>query len=311
MSRVARSFSSPVCAMNGLSRIPARPDRLLRTSIRAQDAGAAGREPSRRTAPAALLTLASLALSACAETGDFGRPAKGVWNDVVLPRAGAWAAAERGEPVSSYPFTDLENELRDRSWRFLMPAHERQWFDRHVADLARTRVLPARLHPSDPTGYYRALMGESFVSPASRFRRIGEDAEADLRLIAPFAGVARRVIEADLARLRSLAYVRDLTEIQVAEATARVVENRCLIAWVRAETYERTESYRYALEHAFVAMPQNEAAGAERAIKALDIHRRTLDALPVPHWRDGTCLEPPAVVRRAPPIRRTPLVVKG
>jgi hypothetical protein len=296
--------------MNGLSRIPARPDRLLPTSIRVPAESAADRKPYRAPFAAALLTIGSLALSSCAETGDFGRPRAGVWNDVVLPRSGAWAAAERGEFVSAYPLTDLEEELRDRSWRYLMPAHERQWFDRTIADLARTRVLPANRHPSDPTSYYGALIEEGFVSPASRFRRIGEDAEADLRLIVPFAAVSQRVIEADRARLRSLAFVRDLDHGQIHEAMARVVENRCLIAWVRAETHERTEAYRYALEHAFVAMPQNEAAGAERAVKALDVHRRILDALPVPLWHDGTCIEPPALERAIPRARRAP-VVKG
>jgi hypothetical protein len=248
-----------------------------------------------------------LGLAACTETGDFGRPKRGVWNDVILPAAGSVAARERGEPVSSFPLTDLEEELRDRSWRFLMPAHERARLDDTVANLVRTRVLPPEDHPDDPASYYQALTSETFTSPASRFRRIGEDAEADRRLVGPFGAVAWKVIQADRARLRSLAYMRDLTDAQIANAAARVAENRCLIAWVRAETAERLASYRYALEHGFLAMPQHQAVEAERAIKALEIHRRSLDALPVPVWSEGSCVEPPVVERRM----KVPLVTKG
>jgi hypothetical protein len=260
------------------------------------------------------LALLCTGLAACVETGDFGRPKPTFWSEVVLPTAGAVAAQRRGEPVSAFPFTDDEEELRDRSWRFVMPAYERASFDAQISELVRTRVLPASDHPFEITAYYRALMSEWFASPASRFRRIGEDAEADLLLIDPFAAVAARVIAADQARLRSLAFVRDLAEGQVYDAAARVAENRCLIAWVRAELYGRTEAYRYALEQAFIAMPQYQAVGAERAIKALDIHRRSLDTLPVPPWRNGACLIPtigplPTVGPRVKVPR--PLVVKG
>jgi hypothetical protein len=269
----------------------------------------AGPRRFHRIARVVLLAAAGLSLCACVQTGDFGRPQRGVWNDFVLPQAGAYAAAARGEPVSVFPYTDLEEELRDRAWRFLMPAQDRPSLDRTLADLARARVIPASEHPFDPTSYYRGLLSESFASPASRFRRIGEDAEADLRLVGPFAAVAARVIDADRARLRSLAYVGELSAADVAESAARVIENRCLIAWVRAETGERTQAYRYALEHAFIAMPQNEAAEAERAVKALALHRRTLDALPVPLWRDGTCVELSLTEKRT--RRSPPLAVKG
>jgi hypothetical protein len=191
-----------------------------------------------------------------------------------------------------------------------MPAHERSHFERVLSDLARTRVLPARMHPSDPRTYHGALVGEPFVSPASRFRRIGEDAEADLRLIDPFGAVAARVLAADRTRMRSLAYMRDVEAGEVTDASARVIENRCLIAWVRSELRERTVSYRYALEHAFLAMPQEEALEAERAVRALDRYRGVLDELPAPSWRQGMCIETaaPAVARavRASP----PAVVK-
>jgi hypothetical protein len=247
------------------------------------------------------------ALAACTATGDFGRPAPSIWTNALLPAIGEVASRERGIAVSSFPLTDLEKELRDRSWRFLMPAYDRSWFDRLVADFARTRVLPANAFRSDRTAYYRALVGEAFASPASRFRRIGEDAEADRLLIDPFGEVAARVIAADHARLRGLAYVRDLSADDVAQASARVIENRCLIAWVRSELQFRTDSYRYALEHAFLAMPQDQAIEAEGDVRALDLYRRRLDGLPVPGWLNGECVNAPVEPLPRP---KKPLVVK-
>lgn len=245
-------------------------------------------------------------LAACAEKGDFGRPKQSFWNDVVLPKAGSKAARARGEAVAGYPLTDAEDELRDRSWRFLMPAHERSKFDNRVANLVRTRILAPHVDTEDKAAYYRTLMGVRARSPASRYRRIGEDAQADAALIAPFADVARIVIAADEARMKSIALLDEVSDLEIAHAAARVAENRCLIAWVREELAERAESYSYAVQHAFLAAPQHEAIVAERAVTALDFHRAALGGLPVPAWRNGDCLKP-AMIRQG----RRAIVVKG
>ena len=226
-----------------------------------------------------------MALAGCAETGDFGRPKPSLWNDVVLPATGSLAAQARSEPVSGYIQTDDENELRHRAWRYMMPAHERSGFDAVIANLVRTRVLPLEVQPADRTAYHRALLGGPLRSPASRYRRLSEDAFADAKLIAPFALIASRVIAADAVRLRSIAHVRDLDEGQIYHAAARVAENRCLIAWVRHETLVRLESYRYALEHLFIEAPQNEGIAAEHLLAKLAAHRQSLDALIGPRCR--------------------------
>ena len=195
-----------------------------------------------------------------------------------------------------------------------MPAHERSWFERIIANLVRTRVLPAELRPADITAYHRALLGGSFRSPASRYRRLSEDAVADARLTGPFAAVAARVIAADGARLRGFAHVRHLEEPHVHDALARVDENRCVIAWVRHETLARLESYRYALEHLFIEAPQNEAVPAERSLAKLAAHRAALDGLvgpPVPGAPCGAVVEELHVARGpvvAPGV--APLVAK-
>ncbi len=257
-------------------------------------------------------------LAGCAETGDFGRPRHSTWNDLVLPAAGSLAVKAPWEPVSPYVFTDDEEELRDRAWRFLMPAHERSRFEGVVIAILRARGLPDDLDPADKTAYHRALMGGSFRSPASRYRRLSEDALADLKLIGPFASRASRVIAADRVRLSSLAYVRDIGEAHVRYALERVADNRCLIAWVRHETYGRLASYRYALELLVVEAPQSEAVAAERTLAGLESHSRTLAMLVGPASQGVLCassdveasrVQPALSLADLPPASE-PLVVK-
>jgi hypothetical protein len=265
-----------------------------------------------RIAGLAASVLLGLLASACVETGDFGRPRRTLWNDVVLPATGSLAATARGEPVSHYVFTDDEEELRRRAWRFVMPAHERAFFESRLAELALKRVVPMWLGRGDRADYFRALMRDGGPSPASRYRRLSEDAIADAKLIGPFATVAARVAQADDARLKSLAYVQDLTAHDVRQAALRVAENRCLIAWVRVETARRAASYRFALEHLFLEAPQRDGIAVERALAALDAHRGAVDALPGGPWEASSCGVPAgpafaeAAVESAPP----PIVAK-
>jgi hypothetical protein len=223
----------------------------------------------------ALLLLAPL-VAACAQTGDFGRPVPSTWNALVAT-TGSVAAVGREEPVSGFALTDDETELRDRAWRFLMPAHERASFAALVANMTRSRVLPASWHPSDPAIYFEALAPAR--SPASRYRRLSEDVVADGRLLPPFALVAARVVAADGVRLRSLPFVQSLDQAQVRDAAMRVAENRCLVAWVRYEAGARAAAYRFALERLVVETPQADAVGPERSLVFLDERRGTLEGL--------------------------------
>lgn len=226
----------------------------------------------------ALLVLLGAGLGACAQKGDFGRAAPGAWND-ALGATGALARTVRDEPASGFAFTDDEREQRDRAWRFLMPAQERTFLDGLLANLTRTGILPASWRPADPAIYRDALTGTAFRSPASRYRRLSEDAVADARLIPAFAAVAARVAAADGVRLRGLAHVRTLEADEARQAALRVAENRCLVAWVRFEAGARATAYAYALEHLVIEAPQGEAIPAERALAGLAAQRGILDGL--------------------------------
>ena len=195
----------------------------------------------------------------------------------------------RGEPVSAFVLTDDETALRDRAWRFLMPAQERAWFDRSIAELVRTRVLPPTARPGDRTSYHRVLMRDGGRSPVSRYRRLSEDIIADAVLIGPFVVMATRVLAADEVRLRSLAYVQDLAASQVRDAAARIGENRCVIAWVRVAVIDRIASYRYALEHLVLEAPEAVGISVERALAELQAHEVAFDGLPLASWHLPAC----------------------
>jgi len=250
--------------------------------------------------PLASAVLAAL-LASCAQEGDFGRPAKGTWNSLI-ETTGTLAARERGLPASASPLTDDEETLRDRAWRFLMPAQGRAAFEDALANLTRVRALPTGWRPDDLPAYHDGLLDQGFRSPYSRYRRLSEDATADGRLIPSFAGVAARVFEADAMRLRALPLAKSLDEWDMRQAAMRVAENRCLVAWVRIETGLRVARYRYALEHFLVEMPGREAVPAEQALAFLEGRRRVLDLLLPPEANERCGLAEAAAVALAPPV---------
>ena len=252
----------------------------------------------------ALSLAAPLALTACAQQGDFGRPAKSAWNGLI-ETTGTIAARERNEPASWFPLTDDEHTLRDRSWRFLMPAQPRGLFDAALDNLTRSRVLPADRRTETIASYHAGLLSEAFRSPVSRYRRLSEDTTADARLIPPFAALAARVLDTDGLRLRGLPFARSLEDYELRQAAMRVAENRCLIAWVRLEAGLRAARYRYALEHLLAEVPGREAVPSERALAFLDDRRGLLDAL-LPLDAAERC----GLVAPAPAALAEPLVAK-
>lgn len=94
--------------------------------------------------------------------------------------------------------------------------------------------------------------------------------DSDGRLIGPFVAVACAVADLDLKRERSLAYVGDLVEGEVANAFGRVRENRLVTAWVHRALHWRLASYRYALERLVIAVPSGRAVESERALKRFE-----------------------------------------
>ena len=266
----------------------------------------------RRATIAARVTLAigcGVGLGGCVETGDFGRvKQRSVWNEAIAA-TGSVAALGRREPVSSLLLTDDEQILRDRAWRFLVPAHERAWFDRVLAELVATRILPAAASQPDRAAYHDALIGSAVASPAPLYRRLSEDIAADMRLLPVFAQTASRVLNADRIRLRVLGRIEAPTPVEIAEAEARVTENRCLISWVIAAMDFRTASYTYALERLTIGSPQPDSVPVERVLERFSATRIGLRGLGIGSIPIA-CAPDPALSFPGPAVVG-PLVVKG
>ena len=233
----------------------------------------------RAKAGRAAACLAGLWLCAC--TGDLGRPRPNLWSDTIAPELGFWSATARGEAASWFRMTDDENQLRDRAWRLVMPAHERSHFSREVSGLAHARILPVEAQSFAIADYHRALTGGSYASQASRYNRLSEDANADRLLLAPFRANAGRVVAADRVRLKAAEGPPYVPPEKQDPAFARVVENEGLILWVCERVGYRIESYRYALANLVVETPSREAIRAERSIMALEAESGPLCKLPL------------------------------
>lgn len=200
---------------------------------------------------------------------------------MIAPKLGGWSAAYREEAVSDFRMTDDENQLRDRAWRFVMPAHERNLFEREVSAFAYARILPVASQSSETADYHRGLTSGSFVSQASRYARLAEDASADRLLIAPFRGNAVRVVAADRVRLRVVEGSPLVPPEKHDPAYARVIENEGLILWVCERVNFRIASYRYALANLVVETPSREAVRAERGLMALEAEALPMCRLPL------------------------------
>lgn len=240
------------------------------------------------------IALLSMSLCACAaDVGDLGRARPSVWHSDIYPAVGAQFAWLRGEQVSGFHLTDDEVELRDRSWRYIMPAHEQSWFHKHVQELARTRIIPVAWQTTAPDRYGVALVSMSFRSEHSRYRRLSEDATADAALIAPYCRIAQKVVAADKVRLKTASVSPSVGPLMAAHAEARVAENEGMIAWVRERMAYRLQTYRHSLDNLVVQMPSREAIMAERAVLALERELKTCAGLVVQNYQLG----PPLVLK--------------
>lgn len=233
---------------------------MIRPLLRAATSGA-------RTAS---LSLALLGLAACAQTGDFGRPAPNVVNDTLAPLAGREIARVRGEPVSSYRQTDDEGLMRNLAWGVVMPPLDEQWRARTLVELRRTRILPANRARIDKASYVETLLSIDFRSSRARYARLKEDIDADILRIEPFFQVAARVVEDDRVRARAAERVPELRPDERDNVDARIDENRVLIAWVRQSFEERIVTYRYALDRLVLETPDRAAIDVEASLNVLE-----------------------------------------
>ncbi|MEJ0075966.1 MAG: hypothetical protein WDO17_11055 [Alphaproteobacteria bacterium] len=204
----------------------------------------------------------AIALPAVTKAGDFGRPKPSLLEGLI-PRQ-FWQGPVTG--YSGAPLTDLEIELRDRSYVLIRPNEPRGSWNIYIAGFQIVGLFPPAYVYTDYTEYSRMLLWTPARSEASSYNRLIDDMAEDGKLSVPFTAVACTVADLDIKRERSLAYVGELPDWQAADAFGRIRENRLITAWVHRALHWRLASYRYALERLVIAVPSVLAVEAERAL---------------------------------------------
>ncbi|ODT68551.1 MAG: hypothetical protein ABS75_19985 [Pelagibacterium sp. SCN 63-23] len=219
---------------------------------------------------AGFVLLAGLAAGCVARpVGDFGRAQPGVLHDNVMPFIGSGIAMARKEPVSSLNQTDQEREMHDRTWRFLVAAHSRDWMFDSSVELQRTRIGRARDHRFTPERYYAWLRGTQYQSSTTRYATVGRHIMADLDTLPGTFRSICAVEEVDRQRRVALAELGGIEADVAGNVAARRSENLWHVDWfVRALNY-RYDSYVYALNHLVVETPHQQSMAVDETLRRL------------------------------------------
>src|SRR5262245_17729667 len=174
-------------------------------ATRRRAASAASADMIRRGLIALALTLPGLVQADLAQAGDFGRPSPSLL-DGLIPKQ-FWKGPVTG--LSAFPITDLEEELRDRSYALIRPNEPRGNWNLYIAGFQIAHLLPPAFYYYDHAEYARMLLWTPSRSEASLYNRLIEDMDADGRLVGPFVRVACAVADLAVKREPSPVYVRE------------------------------------------------------------------------------------------------------
>jgi hypothetical protein len=204
-------------------------------------------------------------LGGCAN-GDFGRLRPSLVHDDIHAWMGPATASAYGVPASPHALTDGERKLRDLAYPLIEPPYDRNKWYSVLGEYGFLRALPSSGWDFDRTTYGERLLSTPYRSATTRYAQLIEDIRNDVTRIGPFFATARRVLDLDRKREKSLAFVSALTESERANALSRVGENALIVDWVCRSLTQRAASYRFALERLVIATPSPMAVDAERAL---------------------------------------------
>ncbi|MGH6770509.1 MAG: hypothetical protein ACRECO_15965 [Xanthobacteraceae bacterium] len=209
------------------------------------------------------------ALGGCVTNGDFGRVRPEFAREDIHDWLGRDAVASIGGLPSEFPLTDDERVLRDLAFALIELPYKRQRWDSVWREYGLGRRPAGVEPPFDRTAYLRKLHKIDRRSEASAYAQIVTDARNDVDRLGPFFTVARRVIDMDGKRAKSLVHISVVSDGERLDAHLRNVENKAIVAWVCRALKQRTVSYRFALERLVIAVPSRAAAEADRTIGLL------------------------------------------
>ena len=238
-----------------------------------------------------------LLLGACAANGDFGRLKPGLVADDIHGWVGRDAARAVGVPVSQYPLTDEERQLRDLGYPLIEPPFDRaRWYaivnEYGVShyfgwpEFCARGIQRQADGPALPLGD-RALLPTQHRHPQRR--------RPDSGLLHDRAPSARSRPQAR----RELPLRVGATPAEVGNANARIAENQLVIGWVQHALVERSEAYCFALQRLVIATPAPMAVEVERSLTLLNTRIAENRLITTGQF----AVEPAGCGRRSPPGR--------
>jgi hypothetical protein len=210
------------------------------------------------------LLVFALGLGGCAN-GDFGRLKQELVTDDMHGWVGREAARDAGLKPSNYPLTDEERQMRDLAYPLIEPPFDRNKFYSIVNEYGVSQTFGG-WPQYDRTAYTKRLMFTAYRSATARYAQLNTDIRNDVERIPTFFAIARRVLDLDSKRDKSMAQVPDLKPLERSNAKARIAENTLIIEWVQQSLLDRAEAYRNTLERLVVATPAPMAVETERSL---------------------------------------------
>ena len=208
------------------------------------------------------LVLAALVLLAGCSNGDFGEVRPMLVRDDVHDWLGP-AAAATSSP-SSFEVTDDERKLRDLAFPLIEPPYDRQQPYSVALEYGANGTAGVT-----QASYANYLLGSRFNSPSGRYARLNDDIRNDVTRLPQFFETAARVLDLDVKRKKSLAYVSSLSEAEQKNALQRVRENNSLVSLVRTRLVQRVSAYRFGLERLVIMAPSAQAVEVEQSLNQL------------------------------------------
>ena len=212
--------------------------------------------------------LAALALLAgCATNGDFGEVHPSLVRDDIHDWLGRDVTASTASFPSTFELTDSERQLRDLAYPLIEQPFDRQ---QPFSVAGEYGVIGSNHRGAfDRTDYANHLFGSRARSPAARYAQITDDIRNDITRLPQFFETATYVLDIDLKRRKSLAYISGLSSSERDNALRRINENASLVSLVRAKLAQRVSAYRFALERMVVMTPSSQAVDVERSLNQL------------------------------------------
>lgn len=222
---------------------------------------------------------AALVLLTGCSNGDFGEVRPMLVRDDVHDWLGPAAAAPN--PPSNFEVTDEERKLRDLAFPLIEPPYNRQRYDAVALEYGGNGTAGVT-----QAGYANYLLGSSFRSSSGRYTQLNDDIRNDTTRLPQFFETAARVLDLDMKRKKSLAYVSSLSAAERDDALRRIRENSSLVSLVRTRLTQRVSAYRFALERLVIMTPSSQAVEVEQSLNQLQAQIARYRNPPLPWVRE-------------------------